>query len=102
MAVLAFKMISGQEIVAEATPGFTTLNSKSPSYYLLTKAHVLQIQGDGRGGVGLVLIPWFLSSPDARNVEVQLTHIVAIVTPDPQVEKQYLSQTSGISLDTTV
>lgn len=101
MAVLAFKLVSGQEIIAEATANTATLNSTGAHSYTLSKPHVLQLQ-QHMGNVGLVLIPWFLSAPDVRGVEVGIEHIVAVISPDSQVEKQYLSQTSGISLDTTV
>jgi hypothetical protein len=48
--------------------------------------------------VGLALIPWTLSNPDISRLEIPASAVLLSFDPSSEVERQYLQQTSGISL----
>lgn len=96
--VKAFKMITGEEVLAELTS--TTLVSDKPSTYNVRRPHVLQFQPVGHGQMGLALVPWTLSNPTIERLELPAASVVLMFDPSKKVSDQYLSQTSGISLDT--
>lgn len=109
--IMTFKMITGEEVIAEvveARSGSQLLTEDSPAFkgavtsYVVKRPHVLQFQPMGRGQLGLALVPWALSNPDIRNLEVPASAVLLAFDPSEEVEKQYLQQTSGISLSTAV
>lgn len=96
MTVKSFKLISGEEVVATVV---TTLN---PTGYTLRKPHILQFQQVAPGQLGLAFIPWTLSNPDIDTVEIPTSAVISVFEPAAKVEKQYLEQTSGISLVSSI
>jgi hypothetical protein len=103
MNVQAFKLVNGQEIVAvlEKTQ-YNNVTMANPSGYTLRKPHILQLQQDGRGHIGMVFIPWTLANPDLPEIFLPAEHVMFSFSPAEEVERQYLSQTSGIDLSGTV
>jgi hypothetical protein len=109
--ITTFKMVTGEEVIAEVVEsrsGSHVLTEDSPTFksavttYILKRPHTLQFQQLGRGQVGLALVPWTLSNPDIRSLELPATAVLLTFAPSEEVEKQYLQQTSGISLSTAV
>ncbi len=106
--VKSFKLVSGEEIVADVIrelSGNQVLNENGPftsavTSYIIRRPHVLQFQQVAPGQFGLALIPWTLSCPDIDRVELPASAVVVSFIPADNVERQYLEQTSGISLST--
>jgi hypothetical protein len=93
--VQVFKMLTSEEVVAEASASF--IGSKE--VYTLRRPHTLQFQQIAPGQIGLAFVPWALSNPTIENMEVPASALlIPPFDPDPKVERQYLEQTSGISL----
>lgn len=100
MAVVkAFKMVGGDEIVAELLDTKSLLtNTDTITHYVLRRPHILQLQQLSNGGLGLALVPWTLSNPSIERMEVPASAVLLQFDPAESTEKQYLEQTSGISL----
>jgi hypothetical protein len=96
--VMSFKMISGEEVVAELVSTKTITENSSPISYTVRRPHVLQFQPVGPGQLGLAFVPWTLSNPAIERLEIPASAILLTFTPVDKVERQYLEQTSGISL----
>lgn len=107
--ILAFKMMGGEEVVAEVVETKSGnqmsigdgLFAGAITSYVLRRPHILQFQPIGNGQLGLAFVPWTLSNPDIEKIEVPVSLIGMVFDPSMNVERQYLQQTSGISLATS-
>ena len=89
--VKVLKMISGEEVIARIKSENNLMILNKPM--LLTQ--VSDPAGSGRMGLGFV--PWILSAVE-EDVVVSVDHIITQLSVKPEIEKMYLSQTSGLSL----
>ena len=104
--VLAFKMVSGEEIVAEVMRTnrdnggllVENINSKPIISYTVRRPHILQFQPMGGGQMGLAFVPWTLSNPGIETLEIPVSAVLLTFSPAQGVERQYIEQTSGIAL----
>lgn len=98
--VLAFKFISGEEVIAEIkSKPFSTGAYAEDAKWELRRPHILRFHPIGPGQMGLAFVPWTLSNPDLESVVVSRVNMLC----DPfeisaDVEKQFLQQTSGIAI----
>ena len=105
--VISLKLVTGEEVVAEAIPTpqqnhLLTEGGPTGSAvgdYVLRRPHVLQFQQVAPGQLGLALVPYALSNPSIDSIRIPAAAVVTTFEPAAKVEKQYLEQTSGISLD---
>ena len=90
--VIYFKAINDQEIIAR-------LIEETDEHYTIEKARVLATQpGNQPGQLTVGLVPWFMGDPDGT-VDVSKAHVFARLSKAPkELEKGYLTQTSGIDL----
>jgi hypothetical protein len=88
-------MVTGEEVVAEVVE---TKVGASVLSYVLKRPHILQFQQIGQGQLGLALVPWTLSNPTIERLDVPAAAVVLSFDPSAEVERQYLQQTSGISI----
>jgi hypothetical protein len=99
--VISLKLTSGEEVVAELRQTVQVLAGQGPVIsYRVKRPHILQFQQMGPGQLGLAFIPWTLSNPDIDEIDIPASHVISAFEPALKVEKQYLQQTSGISLAT--
>ena len=103
--VLAFKLTSGEEVIAEVVEHQVSRLSENTSLtnmngdYVVRRPHVLRFQPISPGQLGLAFVPWILSNPDIQNVVIFGKSLLAPPFEiSAEVEKQYLQQTSGIQL----
>lgn len=103
--VLAFKLVSGEEVVAEVLEEITSesilVESKSSGEvkaYVVRRPHILRFQQVAPGQIGLAFVPWTLSNPEIERLELPASAVLLSYEPSANVERQYLEQTSGISL----
>lgn len=107
--VLTFKMMSGEEVVAEVVEEIretqTTLlegglrrESNPIVAYKLRRPHILRFQQVAPGQIGLAFIPWTLANPTIDTLEVPTKMIGLVYEPGNHTEEQYLQQTSGLTL----
>ena len=96
--VMSFKMVSGEEVVAELVSMKTVTADSNPISYTVRRPHILQFQPVSAGQLGLVFIPWTLSNPAIEHLEIPASAVLLTFPPVDKVERQYLEQTSGISL----
>ena len=89
--VKVLKMISGEEVIARTKSENTLVILDKP--LLLTQ--MPDPSQPGRMAFGLV--PWIISAA-AEDTVVSVDHIIAQLPAKPEIEKMYLSQTSGLSL----
>ena len=89
--VKVLKMISGEEVIARTKSEDTLVILDKP--LLLTQ--LPDPSQPGRMAFGLV--PWIISAVEEDTV-VSVDHIIAQLPAKPEIEKMYLSQTSGLSL----
>jgi len=102
-AVKSFKIAGGDEIVAEVIDeirsGLVVESAQQTvSAWVVRRPHALKMQPMGSGQVGLAFIPWTLSNPTIERMQIPASIVSVMFDPSDQVEKQYLQQTSGISL----
>lgn len=91
--IKAFKMVTGEELVAEVVS-----RALQGGAITVRRPHIIQLQQASPGQYGLVFIPWALSNPDIDKAEIQLSSIVVEFEPGERIQREYLSQTSGIKL----
>ena len=117
--VIAIKMSSGEEILGKvkAAPQTIAISAqeafdggtrddffnpasgfKVPDVVTLSQPRVLHIQQGPQGQMGLGLVPWALSNPEA-DVTINLKDAaLAVFLPAPKLEEAYLQQTSNIQI----
>lgn len=100
-SVMSFKLVGGDEIVAEVVSEERAIIDSPIIAYGLRRPHILQFQPMGNGNLGLAFVPWTLSNPTIEFVKIPVSQIVTVFAPADRVERQYLEQTSGISLAPT-
>ena len=88
--VKAFKLTTGEEIIARA--------EHKRDIIILNKPMTLQpVPTQVQGTMGMALVPWMMTAK-GDYVEISLQHIVIETEPKQDLEKNYLSQISGITL----
>ena len=83
---VSLKLISGEEVVGrigEPTQDVVTLTK--PMTFIM-------------GPQGLGMVPYMFSAPQDAKIKIKDSAIVAIVKTDDQVNKQYLQQTTNLTL----
>jgi len=102
--VKSFKLLGGEEIVAEVLEekSGNVLSEGSAKHfpvtsYIIRRPHILQFQPMGNGQLGLAFVPWTLSNPTIERMEIPVSCVLLTFDPSANVERQYLEQTSGIS-----
>ena len=90
-SVVAIRLVTGEEVIAE-------ISGQSSESISVDRPQVLQVGQDRKGNMGLALVPWFNSNPDAKDIPIYTKHIVAMIRPLAEIEKSYLQQVSGIAL----
>lgn len=83
---ITLKLISGEEIVGR-------VGDPSDGVVILTKPMTFIM-----GPQGLGMVPYMFSAPQDAKIKIKDSAIVAITKTDDQVNKQYLSQTTGLTL----
>lgn len=103
--VKSFKMVGGDEIVTEVIEEISNSSSVSDGLftstvatYVVRRPHILQFQQVAPGQLGLAFVPWTLSNPGIERLEIPASAVLVSFDPADKVERQYLEQTSGISL----
>ncbi len=99
--VLSFKIVGGEEVVAEVLNEKFSGTDKITSY-TLKRPHILQFHQSGNGQVGLAFVPWTLSNPGIVSIEVPASAVILTFEPSLAVSDQYLQQVSGLSLATHI
>lgn len=104
-SVKAFKIVGGEEIVAEVLEVKSGnqrvvdgLFEGAVTAYIVRRPHILQFQPVAPGQVGLAFVPWTLSNPEIERMEIPASAVVLTFNPSANTERQYLQQTSGIAL----
>lgn len=101
MNIVSFKMITGEELIAELKSTIFQVGAEIPEFYVVRKPHVFQIQRTS-GGLGLAFIPWTLSNPDIDTLQVPASSVLVTFPPSAKVEEQYIQQTSSIQIAKTI
>lgn len=91
MKVLAFKMISGEEVLARVSAVKEDASGKVLSYEIDSPMTLMV----GQGGLGL--IPWALANPEGE-FTLPSTAVLLAYSPQSEIEKQFLQRTSKIAL----
>jgi len=104
--ILAFKLVSGEEIVAEVldiktdTALFESVTGKVIEY-VVRRPHILRMMPTSHNNVSLAFIPWTLSNPEIESMPIPASAILLSFPPAAHVETQYISQTTGLELAKT-
>ena len=97
--VLAFKIVGGDEVVANV---LKTVRSNGVdgdiTSYIVRRPHILRFQQVAPGQVGLAFVPWTLANPTIDRMTIPAEAVILTFSPDENVEKQYLEQTTGLAL----
>lgn len=83
---VTLKLISGEEVVGR-------LGEPTQDVVTLTKPMTFIM-----GPQGLGMVPYMFSAPQDAKIKIKESAIVTIVKTDEQVNKQYIQQTTGLSL----
>lgn len=83
---VTLKLISGEEVVGR-------LGEPNQDVVTLTKPMTFIM-----GPQGLGMVPYMFSAPQDAKIKIKESAIVAIVKTDDQINKQYIQQTTGLSL----
>ena len=97
---LSFKIVGGEEIVASV---IKTLHANgvdnTPTGWVVRRPHILRFQPVAPGQVGLAFVPWTLSNPEIDRIEIPASAVLLTFAPSDNVEKQYLEQTTRLTLN---
>jgi hypothetical protein len=88
--VRIFKLSTGEEIIARAEQDKDKLILKQPMIFQPVPTQV-------QGTMGMALVPWLISAK-SDYVEISLQHIIIEADPKDEIEKNYLSSITGLSL----
>ena len=90
-----FKLVNGDELIAEVVSGHQAINWK------VRRVRMILMQQHAQSGqIGLGLLPWLASNIDGE-VEIYSASLMTLpFDPEENLQKEYLSQTSGIALAT--
>jgi hypothetical protein len=83
---VSLKLISGEEVVGR-------IGEPTQDVVILTKPMTFIM-----GPQGLGMVPYMFSAPLDAKIKIKDSAIVAIVKTDDQVNKQYLQQTTNLTL----
>ena len=87
--VKIFKLITGEEVLCKVDA-----SNNAEAMLRITDARTLAYRPDGSAG----MMPFIQMAPD-RPVQLKSDSVIGTVFPvDPELEKKYLSDTSGIAL----
>ena len=90
--VRIFKLSTGDEIIARAE------QEQDKDKLILKHPMTLQpVPTQVQGTMGMALVPWLISAK-SDCVEISLQHIVIETDPKDEIEKNYLSSVTGLSL----
>lgn len=92
MQVKGFKLISGEEIIARVNE----FNEKQ-NKYLIEKPKLIIPQQVGNQ-LTLGMVPWAIGSDENGTIEIKESAIIAEFNIVPEIEKEYIKQTTGIQL----
>ncbi len=89
--VKSLKLTTGEEIISR-------VKTRNDTFLILDRPNMIGL-APAQGGMGITiqLMPWMASNQDG-DITVFVKHIVAETKPDEELEKGYLSRTSGIAL----
>jgi hypothetical protein len=97
--VVTLKLVSGEEVVATLVSKISATLDSNVAAYRVSKPQTLQFRPFGNSGqMGLAFMPWTLSNPTLREVDIPATFVMCVVDTDAEVTRQYLEQTTGIAL----
>ena len=88
--VKIFKLTTGEEIIARAEQEQDNMILKQP---MTLQPVPTQVQG----AMGMALVPWMISAK-GDFIKISLEHIVVETEPKTDLEKNYLSSITGLSL----
>lgn len=91
--IVSIRLVSGEELITE----YHSFPASNESL-TISRPFVLQVMHFQDSKSGLVLVPWFNSNPEAKEIQIAKIHILGMTIPLEEVMKSYLSQTSGIKL----
>lgn len=97
--IVALKMVSGEEIIANLNGLITPeeIFDNSNSKITISKVRVLHLTGAG-DRIGLALAPFMFSNIDG-SVDIKTANIMAVSNDIPkQIEQTYVEQTTGLAL----
>ena len=83
---VSLKLISGEEVVGR-------VGDPTQDVVVLTKPMTFIM-----GPQGLGMVPYMFSAPLDAKIKIKESAIVAIVKTDDQINKQYIQQTTSLSL----
>ena len=92
MKVITLKLVSGEEWIAKHQ------ETMDKEFYVLETVRKLQVVPNGKGGPGLALTPILMGNVEAEDFVIARQHVLLTVPVDPEFEKQYLQQVTGIHL----
>ena len=89
-----YKLVSGEEIVARET-GFTT----NPDKYHIERPRMLIPQNMGNQ-LTIGMAPWIMGADGNVAVELKEEMVIISYIPHPELEREYIRQTTGLQLVT--
>lgn len=104
--VISLRLVTGEEVIAEVSiPGQLAIDDAiigcirlAKDSIIVNRPNVLHAMQGRDGQMGLALVPWFNSDPDAKNIRIKEVDIVGIIRTPEKIAKSYLQQVSGIAL----
>lgn len=88
--VISLKLSTGEELIGR-------LESDDLDAFVLDRPSLIALAPNQDGSIGIRLMPWLAGNQDA-SVIIYKTHVVAQVSPNKELAKGYLQETSGIQL----
>jgi hypothetical protein len=90
MKTIAMKLVSGEELIGRSVSETATLTT-------ISHARTMGLQQDQQGRYGVGMMDYILANKDCE-ISISKDKIITMYEPAVEVEKAYLSQTSGIQL----
>ena len=89
--VYILKMSDGAEILADVV-------KSTPTEVIVDRPRAINISQDNNGNMTGGLMPYIISSPDKKNIKLNVNTIVTMFPADAELSKSYNSMVSGLLL----
>ena len=96
--VKVLKLITGEELITRMTESDINItDSDEVDILILEKPMTLSVIADVKGKLDIGMRQWVLAGYSDK-ITIEIKHILVILDPVPQMEKEYLSRITGLTL----
>ena len=94
MNTICIKLVNGEELIAVTSQFVSPIEACD---YTISKVRGIMVQPVGNNQMAIGFVPWMAGNTDGE-ILIRAKDIITVYDPEPNIERGYLEQTSGIDL----